>query len=436
MAINPKRLVPVSVGRGIANRVDETAVPVADPREGTPGAARDAVNTDIRADGTVSRREGYALATELAGAHSLYSPPSEVFGLVAAGDTLYRMDGDLSVTPIATGLTGAPVSYAWIANRVRWSDGTACGEVDMMGDARPWGVPTPVPSFTASPNSTGGLHAGRYQVTVTYVTATREEGGAPESVFVDVPAGGGIDLAGLPVPTEAHVIALRIYVSPANGDLLYHAATVPAGVTATTVGTHTPTVPLETQFLYTLPPGRFLLARQGRLFTAIGQRLYWSHALRYALCKPTDANMPFPQPITMLAAPDGVGLTLYVGCASKVWQLQGETIDSATLSPAWPRGAVAGSMAMVPADALGLEAPGSVPCWLDTDGQFVAGLAGGVVVLNKLAAADSMRQCAATFIDAPGLRKYLVSGRRERPSNMAFRDRATATIVYAGVIGQ
>jgi hypothetical protein len=124
VAINPKRLVPVNVGRGIANRVDETAVPVVDPREGTPGAARDAVNTDIRTDNTASRRDGYELAKALAGAHSLYVPPSEAYGLHAAGDTLYRVDEALGLTAIATGLAGGPVSYAAIANRVRWSDGS------------------------------------------------------------------------------------------------------------------------------------------------------------------------------------------------------------------------------------------------------------------------------------------------------------------------
>lgn len=434
MAINPKRLVPVNVGRGIANRVDETAVPVVDPREGTPGAARDAVNTDIRADSTATRRDGYQLRVELPGAHSLYSPPSEAFALVAAGDTLYRVDEALGLTAIATGLAGGPVSYATIANRVRWSDGSVAGEVDVFGEARPWGVATPVPSFTATAVATGGLHAGRYQVTITYVTANREEGGAPESVFVTVAEGGGIKLDNLPVPAEAHVVALRIYVGA--GDVLYHAATVATGVTATTVGTHTPTVPLETQFMYPLPPGQFLLARQGRLFAAQGRRLYWSRANHYALCKPAENTVPFPGQIVMVAAPDGVGLLIYVGTPTKTWALTGESIDTATLSPAWPRGAVAGSMAMVPADALGLESAGAVPCWLDTDGQFVAGTPGGVVALSKLAVADTMRECAATFIDAPGLRRYLVSGRREGPSRMAMGDRAIAEIVHVGDLGQ
>lgn len=436
MAVDERRLQPLSFGLGIANKVDETAVPTANRREGTAGAARAAVNLDILVGDRLKSRDGYRLGLADPGAHSFYAPPGGNFALYVAGGELKRLDLSLSATAIATGLSGRRVAYATVAGRIRWSDGTVAGEVTSQGDARPWGIDTPPPSFDAAPANSGGMHAGRYMVTLTFITATGEESGAPDPVFVTVPSNGGIQLTDIPTPAQAFVAGIRVYVSRANSEDLFQVQTLAPGTSAVLIGASPEGIRLNSWGLYPMPAGDFLLARQGRLLTARGTRYTWSHPLRYALHKPSESSQSVPGVITMLAAPDGVGFLVYVGTTKAVHVLSGESVDTHSQSVAWSRGAVKDSMTMVPADALGLESPGSVPCWIDTDGQFVAGTSSGVIVLNKLAVADTMRRCSATFLDLPGIRKLIVSGRRTKGSRMAMGDRAIATITPVGLVGQ
>jgi len=122
MAVDERRLQPLSFGRGIANKVDETAVPTANRREGTAGAARAAVNLDILVGDRLKSRDGYRLGLADPGAHSFYAPPGGNFALYVASGELKRLDPSLSATTIATGLSGRPVAYATVAGRIRWTD--------------------------------------------------------------------------------------------------------------------------------------------------------------------------------------------------------------------------------------------------------------------------------------------------------------------------
>src|SRR5690606_15225562 len=111
----------------------ETAVPGPDPRRGTPGGIRLSVNADIGNSNNAKRRPGRTRRLELQGAHSGWSCPELDFGLVADQDTLYRINSDLTLDVLRTGLTGRPTAYAFASRRAWWSDGVESGSVDMAG---------------------------------------------------------------------------------------------------------------------------------------------------------------------------------------------------------------------------------------------------------------------------------------------------------------
>lgn len=435
MAVDDRRLQPLSFGRGIANRVDETAVPLPDRREGTAGAARVAENVDLPPEDRPRRRSGWATVVTLAGGHSLWSCDAIDFALYAVGGELRRWEpGPGAGTTIAALASAGPVSYAYAGRRVWWSNGTDHGSVTLDGQALPWGIDQPA-APVAAPAATGGLLRGSYLVTLTYLHANGEEGGAPEPAQVEVPEGGGITLTGIPQPAQAGITRIRVYMTGPQGtaDDLRHARDLPVGTTTVTIGAHQPGKSLDTLWLRPMPPARHLVATKGHVLGAVGRYLTFSSPLRYGLYDPRTDWLPLPAHVTLIADPPGAeGFAVLVATRSKTWLIAGESPRAASMDVVHGRGAQPGTLAMVPGDVLGFDSAAPVPVWIDTDGQFVAGTAGGVTVLNKLAVAPRLRSAAAAFLDLDGLPRYLAGGRQGAPSRLAIGDKVTAFVVDHG----
>ncbi len=426
------RLKTLSFAKGVDNRSHETKV--------DPGYARKADNVDIDQDGVVTVRDGYELLAPLANAHSLWSNDLLAFALVADSTTLYRMDPDGALTALVTGLDGSDVGYALIANRVYWANSTQTGIVKLSGAVLPWGVETPLPSFTLTAVANGGLNAGTYGVAITFASTEREEGGAEATVYVDVPEGGGVLVNNVPAAQQAASIEARIYMTSTNGTDLQYVASAMPGAASYLLGAGALGRPLTTQFCAPFPAVKYPLAKSGRLFGAFEDRmLIWSEPLYYGLWRPTMNFIRLQDPITMIAAPEGARFTLYIGTAKKVYVLQGEYgfrgegLNSATLSIVSHQGAIPGSMARVPPTILGIEgvlAP--VPLWAGYDGVPYAGTERGVEPMHKLFTYPLYDKAAATFVQQGGHSRYIVSGRGGRTSGLATSDVAVATVYDNG----
>lgn len=410
---------------GVDNRSHETRL--------ADGYVRSADNVDIDPAGVTRSRAGYGLFVALAGAHSLWTHELLSFGLVADASQLYRLDEDGTLTSLVAGLNGSPLSYALVARRVRWSNGVQTGQVELDGSVSPLGVETPLPSFGVAAVANGGLFAGRYGVTMTFASASREEGGAPETVFIDVPEGGGLLITNVPSSSDGTAVEARIYVTEANSEELFHAGSTAPGSAQYLVGTGNRTRLLATQFCEPFPPAQCLLAKAGRLFGAIGRDLVWSQAMYYGLWRPTQQRMRFPEEITMVASPDSAQFVVYVATRKKVYVLSGDSIDSCTMNVACAAGVIPGSMAMVPAEALAMDAVlAPVPVWAGTDGVPYAGLLVGVVPLSKVFAYPIYDDAASAFVEQGGLSRFLVSGRGGKTSALAMGDSVSAEVIQAG----
>lgn len=410
---------------GVDNRSHETRL--------ADGYVRSADNVDILPDGVTRSRDGYELWAPLAGSHSLWTHELLTFCLVADAGALHRLDDDGTLTQIANGLNGSPVSYALIAHRVRWSNGVQTGQVELDGTPAPLGVETPLPSFGVSAVANGGLFAGRYGVTMTFASDRREEGGAPETVWVDVPEGGGILITDVPVSSDGSAVEARIYATSANGTELLLAGSAVPGAAQYLVGSGTRTRQLATQLCEPFPPAQCLLAKSGRLLGAVDRDLVWSLAMYYGLWRPTQMRMRLPDAITMVAAPDSPQFVVYVGTRKKVYVLAGESIDSCTLNVACAAGVIPGSMAMVPAEAMAMDGVVTpVPVWAGTDGVPYAGLLGGVVPLSKVFTYPIYDEAAAAFVQQDGLSRFLVSGRGGKTSGAAMGDHVSVEVIDAG----
>lgn len=425
--------VHLSFAAGVDNRSHLTKL--------ADGYVREADNVEIDARGIGRMRDGYQLAQALLGAHSLWTHPLLTFALVADAGALYRMGADGTLTALVHGLNGSRVSYAVIGQRVHWSNGVQTGAMDLSAMPMPWGMPTPAPSFGVAAVANGGLFAGRYGVTLTFGSAVREEGGAPDTVYVDVPEGGGIQISNVPTDASGTATEARVYVTPANGTELFYAGSAMPGASQFLVGAGSRTRVLTTQFCEPFPAATHLLAKSGRLFGALGRQLVWSRPMYYGLWHPTMDSMLLPDDITMIAAPDSSEFLLYVGTRKKVYLLmalrsmvsRGESLEKAELSVASAAGAIEGSMVMAPAEMLRMQGVlTAIPLWVGTDGVPYAGTIAGVVPMSSQFAYPVYDRAAAAVVQQNGLSRYIVSGRGGRTSGLAMTDSATATVIEAG----
>src|SRR5574337_198822 len=416
---------PLSFVGGVDNRAHVTAL--------AEGHVRVADNVDIDARGIGRTREGYARVTALAGAHSLWTDALLTFALVADATTLYRLDTDGTLTSLLGGLGGGALSYAVVAGKVRWSNGVQTGQVALDGTVQPLGVGTPLPSYGVAAVAHGGLAAGRYGVAMTFADARHEEGGAPETVYVDVAEGGGITLIDVPTDPDGAATEARIYATGANGVDLQYVASAAPGAASVLIGASAPGRLLTTQFCEPFPAATCLLARGGRLMGALGRDLVWSVALYYGLTRPSQMSLRLPDTIVMLAAPDADGFLLYVGTRKKTYVLRGESIDSCTLKAANAAGVVPGSMTMIPAEALALDGVlVPTPVWVGTDGVPYAGTESGVIPLSAHFAYPVYARAAAIHVERGGLSRYIVADQGGRTSALAMSDYAEAEVIDAG----
>lgn len=421
---------------GIDNRSAEQSL--TRDEKGVTIALREAQNVDLDKAGKIRRRQGFQRAISGIRVHSLWSEPAGFpFGLYADGEELMAVQTDLGTFSVRDGLVpGQPLSYAVAAGRVYWSNAMQTGCVTADGDALPWGVegPNGQPALAAG-NGIGGLDGGSYQVAVTFVSAAGEESGAARAATVTVPDRGGITLTDIPQPSDA-TQRIRVYRSRANGDVLYHAADLPAGTTSLILGSAQLGKPLSTQFLEGMPAGHVVRQFAGRLWVASGSNVVYSEPLRYGLTRLPQNRISLPATVDLLEPVgngDEGGGGLFVAAADRTYWMGGSNPANMRATYRYPEGggAVPGTAVRVAGTTLGLETTEPVVYWLARNGVACIGLPGGQVLplRSAQAQAPAADAGASVFRDARGVRQVITSLQGARQRGMAIGDRLDCEVV-------
>lgn len=388
-------------------------------------ALRAAVNTDITRAGKLRRRAGYSEhATGYA--QSLWSPDSAEFGLLVRNAQITRIDADGTLTALGAANPVRRMAYAEIAARVYLSNGLERWICE-SGALRAWGIDAPgLPNVSAA--SFGGLAAGTYKVNVTALDAAGEESGCGESAAVTLTTGQGVMLDALIAPPGA--AWMQIYVSGANGDVLYASKRLPAGITSyvlTSVDVAQVGKALETQFCERTPASSVLCAFRGRIYLAIGSRLYYTLPLRYGLIRRHETYLPMPSDITGIAATNEA---MYVGTEKGVFVLSGD--DPTNMQ----RRDVDG-FGMVRGTATRLRRGDDVSVlWWSKEGVLFRASADGVQALtrNRLALPE-FGSGAVLYRELEGLSQLVSTLKGAGPSNsFSARDRFSAKVMRNGVV--
>lgn len=399
------------------------------------GTLREAVNVDLVGDlerGIKPRlRPGRTPFVPDVGAHSLWSDRGMPFGLYASGDgTLKALFPDASTQDLVPGLAeGRPVSYALVNDTIFWSNGLQSGLVTLGLEARAWAVEGPPATPVCAPDPSGGLDAGSYQLACTFVDRYGRESGTGLAQATEVPAGGGILLSAIPQPPDPiEIPTIRVYLTGAGDDVLRRHQDLPAGTTDFLVGRAPRGAPLQTHMLFMMPPGHIVRFLNGQMLVARGREMLISPGLRFGMVDPARGRIGFPKRLAMMEPVEGEGAGVFVASGSRTWFVSGSNLmltDQVKQRIVVHHGAVPGTACRVDGALLGFETDQPVPVWLTTDGQFCAGLPGGIVVRFNLntAVTDVGESGAMMFRESNGHRQLVAALSGATRHGLAVQDK-------------
>jgi hypothetical protein len=311
-------------------------------------------------------------------AEVLHSPYTSLKGVTYAiqGQTLGTLDDQ---APFFNSLYSLPndgqVWFDELNDEIVVSSTSFIGRLTGTG-IEPIGVEAPgALVLVAAPM--GGLDEGRYGCAISYVMPSGEEGPLSQIQYVDVAQGGGITFM-LPTPIEG-ANRIRLYRTPAGGDLLYFATDAPLlaqfMVGNGVLGQQPPALSKARML-----PGKYLKVWQGRLLVARGRTLYVSDPLRYGIVDLRHGFVSFQNEIVFIEQfPEGV----YVGTKTGVYYLNGSApsewkLQVVDAEPPLGDASLVVRTDMFEKDALPNEAD-EVAVWLGGAG-FHFGLPSGAVV--------------------------------------------------------
>lgn len=341
---------------------------------------RTAMNVDIDRSGQVAVRDGFTRVLTGADYHSTWYAAQRGWLLAGKGSTLVRVDPlTATETTLINVGSASPFSYTEYNGNLYVACSTGLYYVPKASSSvRRCGVPQPsAPTATASAN--GGLAAGKYAVAISLTDDLGEESPTSYEQVIDLPNGGGIQLTNLPIVSNYLV---NIYVTPANGDILYYYASPPASFATHLVSASPSGAQSTTQFLTPFQGGRFVRWHNGRLYVVNGDTLSYSDAFRPHLTR-TDTN--FVQFSGNISFVEPVAGGIFVGDDRGVWFLDGGDPTKFVLKRTSGCLAVRGSSAIVPSehfDPKVVQTNLPVAVWLSTSGYAVGTASGEVIELN------------------------------------------------------
>jgi len=324
-------------------------------RTGDLLTARD---VDLDNTGKILSRRGYAQVNATA-LHSLYS--NHAVALAVAGQNLKRVEADSSLTQLADLGSSNPVSYETVLNTVYYSNGVVSGKVEGSAHAQ-WGVTPPVGQPAAETLVVGSLRAGTYQYAMTFLRADGHESGTGVAGQVTLTAESGIRFTDMEVSTNPLIRDKILYLSGADGEVLFKVASVPNGQVSLDVSVNRGTTPLTTQFAGPPPAGAIVRYFNGNMFVVAGDTAYPSDPYNLELFRPEGNYLRFPGEVSLFeCVDDGLYVATVDGTGDDseslgaTWYLQGTSAMAMKSTRVFDHGAVPGTS--VRTDAGFLESP-------------------------------------------------------------------------------
>ena len=420
-ASSPEEVTLEGWPTGINNVAKETALPET--------ALRDALNADLDNAGKPRRRVGRTKVYTGTDVHSLHGA---VCGAVfVEGSELKSLLPDNTASSIGDLVSNSRVDYETLNERTYLTNGFEVWYLDkdanltLNGTAHPEGQP--IPGFSSL---VGSLESGRYLLAVTFVGADGEESGATLAIEVTTSQRGAITLSSIPQNSEAtHV---RIYCTEPGGQVLREFAEIPMGTTSYVITRTVQGRVLETQFMRRLPPGRIIREYNGRLYTADGDTLYYSEALRYGLYAPANNFIRFAEPVTIVQ-PVVNGMFVV---SDKTYFLSGDNPKEFRQIVVSDQKGIFGTGQTFRGSVFDPELVGDVAYWYSPVGAML-GLPGGVLrpLMEGSVALPEYEEGVTALREENGIRQAVTALRGSgTAAKFALGDEFTVTVKRNGIV--
>jgi hypothetical protein len=304
--------------------------------------------------------------------------------LYQSGDALHHVISQGEDRILRTGLS--PASYLCaeeVNGQICWSNGIDTGMI-RAGASESLGIYSPeCPGYFPE---NGRMPTGRYLYAVTVTMLDGYESGAQAAQVAEITTGGLTLDALRNIPED--VVSINLYLSTANGVVLYLAgSSAPGEVISYTGDTSEFGVTLENQFCDRPPAFQDACLYKGRMYYLHGNVLWASRPYNFGLVDYSRDYVPLPEGGVLVApADDG----LYVATASKTYFLSGNDPLDFSIRDVLDHGAIFGTKVKLPAldgrrpqgyvwasDRGAIAAFSSGQIANLTDGVFAYGNAGG-----------------------------------------------------------
>lgn len=264
------------------NRASERALP--------PEAVRNAVNTIFVSPTQLVARQGMTRVLSALYPKGGFSCPLGSY--FVEGHALKSFNSDNTSTVVYSGITGTEFAFWYFDSTVYFSDGVVCLKITESSVTQ-WGMS--IPSTPIVSSITGTYAVGTYLVAYCWVDATGQESGCSSIVAIDIEDNSGFVFSALPA-LVANAVSLRIYMSTANGKVLYHVADTTASSYTLTTGRYDGGNVCESMFLHPPPPGRLIGLYKGRAYVADSSGAVWySEPFSYDRFRLADSYIQFPE---------------------------------------------------------------------------------------------------------------------------------------------
>jgi len=397
---------------GMNNRQPSHALPV--------GTARNSVNGVFDNLGKFHRRGGLTKVYSGMGLSNGYR--CELGRFFVENGQLRRLLPNNTSEVICEGILGSDLTYNYFNGTLYFSDGLVNKKVT-SSTCYNWGLTPPAELSVYSVSGTYG--AGTYLAACVWVDHDGVESGASDVISIDVPSNSGFVFTNLPNKSDPQISVLRIYLSTANGELLYRVADISPGTYSYTIlsGRYDAGIICASLEVTQPPPGRVIRFYNGRAYVADSVGTIWySDPYEYDRFRPADNYIMLTKPVDILE-PVTAGIFIAYGDTTYFYGGTPENGFNPVLK--FNYGGVFKTGAPIP------NSP--QVSWQSQRGMIVGSPDGSCENLQEKHVAVESAVSGATLIqESNGLRQYIVSLNQPTTSRMAATSWIDAEIIRRG----
>ena len=386
-------------------------------------------NINIDKSGRLSKRKGYEL-NDSGNYSCIWSNDTDTVCYAVKDGDLIQILSDLSSVTIRANVGDVEISFEEVNSVIYYTSKSVNGIIE-NGINRSWGLETPS-TLPVLSIGFGGLAAGDYQVSYTYINSEGKESGANLASIISVDNNSSI-IVGLADPLDPDIVSYRIYCSMLNGSVLYFYNEVLIGSPVSITNVSSLSSPLKT-FNFSPPPlGDIVKYYKGRLYIAQDNYLWYSEPHQYEYFQLDSNYLDLPDRIIeLMPVEDGI----WVG-ADHVYYISGTEVDNHKLSLKERIKVVKGTSSYLSGSYILLDNMPIGYKWLITTDLGIFVLFNQGVIINLTATNLSLDRAVSgtsVFLQDGGMNQYLsILNKSDETNNSVIGDVVTTSIIRNGI---